>query len=521
MTYKYGIDFGTTNSSIAMRFVGDDKAEHTLVVEVKNTRPRETMPSVILIDDKGGVFAGSEALEKYSQGLAYPGERKLIRRIKLDLEKYKDELTYTVGEKTYCGEDLIAELLRALRAKAKRLAMDLDLRMSGVVMGVPVHFGEEEKIVLKKALVKAGFYNSFADADAKTEFVSEPVAVAVEYGLDMDKDETVLVFDFGGGTLDIAIVDLKKQVNPDRLHPHETIAKKRITLGGEELTRLFFINSFCKRAKYGTQRIANEFGFSPALTPDELWDKLSSCEDGIYFIDEIEQCKCALSSEPYYKFSYMGRYAQLEEKTFMREDFSIAIRDKLREIKDLVLSSVEESEIIEPYAVDKVVLAGGSSLIPAVQDCLVSIFGAKRIKDKPGDRDKYLEELRYGGKENAVLTSIVRGLALIGCRDESLIDDVADNDYGVWDDDDDTFIPIIKKGTPVKATALDKISGRGLYQDVVCNMPSASTVAVKVYQRSEEGERQLTTIVIQDPGSKQYNVNMHIDKKRNIHLVDF
>ena len=55
MIYKYGIDFGTTNSSIAMRFVGDDKEEHTLVVDVKNTLPRETIPSVVLFDGKGHI----------------------------------------------------------------------------------------------------------------------------------------------------------------------------------------------------------------------------------------------------------------------------------------------------------------------------------------------------------------------------------------------------------------------------------------------------------------------------------
>ena len=60
MIYKYGIDFGTTNSSIAIRFVGDDKQEHTLVVDVKDTLPRETIPSVVLADDKGNVVAGEE-----------------------------------------------------------------------------------------------------------------------------------------------------------------------------------------------------------------------------------------------------------------------------------------------------------------------------------------------------------------------------------------------------------------------------------------------------------------------------
>ena len=62
MIYKYGIDFGTTNSSIAMRFVGEDKQEHTLVVDVKDTLPRETIPSVVLVDSRGMIVAGEDAL---------------------------------------------------------------------------------------------------------------------------------------------------------------------------------------------------------------------------------------------------------------------------------------------------------------------------------------------------------------------------------------------------------------------------------------------------------------------------
>ena len=61
MIYKYGIDFGTTNSSIAIRFVGDDKQEHTLVVDVKDTLPRETIPSVVLVDNRGNILAGEDA----------------------------------------------------------------------------------------------------------------------------------------------------------------------------------------------------------------------------------------------------------------------------------------------------------------------------------------------------------------------------------------------------------------------------------------------------------------------------
>ena len=77
-------------------------------------------------------------------------------------------------------------------------------------MGVPVQYGDIQKNVLKKALVRAGFYKDANEAEKKTEFVSEPIAVAVHYGLDLQKDTTVLVFDFGGGTLDLAIVNLKR-----------------------------------------------------------------------------------------------------------------------------------------------------------------------------------------------------------------------------------------------------------------------------------------------------------------------
>lgn len=111
MIYKYGIDFGTTNSSIAMRFVGDDKEEHTLVVDVKDTLPRETMPSVVFVDGNGNITAGEEALNAYTQGI-FNGESKIfIKRIKLDLENKGRKLSYQVGKRKIQGVDLIAAIL--------------------------------------------------------------------------------------------------------------------------------------------------------------------------------------------------------------------------------------------------------------------------------------------------------------------------------------------------------------------------------------------------------------------------
>ncbi len=138
MIYKYGIDFGTTNSSIAMRFVGDDKSEHTLVVDVRDTFPRETIPSVVLIDHTGKIFAGEDAVNHYLKSNINHRGQLFIKKIKLDLEQKGSSLSYTVGNRKISGVDLIASILKALRLKAEKVTEELDIEMSGVVMGVPV-----------------------------------------------------------------------------------------------------------------------------------------------------------------------------------------------------------------------------------------------------------------------------------------------------------------------------------------------------------------------------------------------
>lgn len=511
MVYKYGIDFGTTNSSIAIRFLGDDDAEHTLVVDVKDTLPRETLPSVVLIN-ADGVFVGEDAANRYTQHISTSDNQKFIKRIKLDLENRGSDLTYDLAGKKYQGVDLIAAILKELRLKAEKTVKDLDIEISGVVMGIPVQYGDIQKNVLKEALVRAGYYKDRKEADRRTEFVSEPIAVAVHYGLNLTQDKTIMVFDFGGGTLDLAIVNLRQQVGNDKLHPHQTIAKERITLGGEELTRLFFINGICK--KYGIRTIANKFGFDPKQSPEVLWTELSACEDGVRFIDAIERCKCDLSKASKHKFSFIGNNIQLEEKIFFREDFNEAISDKLTEIDDLVQKCLDDGNIDDPYDIDQVILAGGSSLIPAVQQLLVDTFGVTRVSAKLDDKDAVIKNLkRNRAVESEVLTSIVRGLAAVGCREKELIEDVVDNDYGVWDSVEDDFIPIINSGIPVKDTALDRLSEQGIYQEVKCVDEDVSSVEVLVYQRNLNGTQKLGTINIPNPGSKSYRIYMSIDPK--------
>lgn len=516
MTYKYGIDFGTTNSSIAIRFADESQVEHTLVVDLKDRYPKETISSVACIAEDGSIFVGMDAYAQMTNLKSKNKEALLIKKVKMDLESKGTSLKYTVGRRTFTGVEVIAAILKYLRVRAEHELAPLGIKASGVVLGVPVQYGDIQKNVLKAALVEAGYYRNISDANRYTEFVSEPVAVAVHYGLNTTDNKTVMVFDFGGGTLDLAIVNLKDQVGVDHLHPHEVIAKDRITLGGEELSKLFFINTFCGRSGYGTSAICNAFHFDRSLTPEALWNRLSQHNIGLELIDEIEQCKCELSTAKICDFSFLGpRGITLGKKQIFRASFEEAIAPALRQIENVIDSCLEHGGIDDPYEIDHVIIAGGSSLIPCVQELLFDRFGKKKVSTKPGNTSKKGGNFSSHYTESEVLTSIVRGLATVGCRKEVLVEDVVDNDYGLWDDTNNAFIPIIESGTPVKEAAqFDKVFQSGKYVEVECQDPFQDTVTIKVYQRNLNGLDQLGTVFIDDAGGKKYRAFMYVDPKQ-------
>ena len=80
-------------------------------------------------------------------------------------------------------------------------------------MGVPIGFEEKNKNLFLQALHEAGYYNSLVDAEKDTIFVSEPIAALLDYNESLNKDQTAMVFDFGGGTMDIVVMELKNMVN--------------------------------------------------------------------------------------------------------------------------------------------------------------------------------------------------------------------------------------------------------------------------------------------------------------------
>lgn len=516
LVYKYGIDYGTTNSSIALSIYQDDEIITTLA-RLEDAQPTDIMPSRVLVAENGQLYVGRSKLN-----VPVNEVKRILRAVKMDLEPHSEEdgdptlfeaPTYKMGRKTILVVDVIAAVLKRMREQAEAQFKALDVKVSGVVMGVPVNFGDAQKKILMEALTKAGFYKTYEDAEEKTEFVSEPLAVAIEYGEKTISDKNVFVFDFGGGTLDFAVMNLKRNIGMnDHLHPHDVICKDRATIGGEKLTKAFFINSFCNVKKYGVSGICKAFGIKESLSAEQLWDKLQSGEcgtNGWAFVEKVDNLKCTLSYKPAADFNFLGEYGvMLPRMKFLREDFESAISTPIPGegysafslVKNAVNDFIASNNIDVASDIDVVLTAGGSSLIPCVQNFLYEIFPIP-------------EQLHQDAGRIEKLTSIVRGLSIVGCRKIDILDDVVDCDFGFYDTKRKCFQPVIERGTKIADTMFNRFTRQGKKISIRMADQSAYTLAIDIIQRSKaSGEYKLGTIEITNADPHTYDIFMTVSK---------
>lgn len=501
-SYKYGIDFGTTNSSIALHYDAENKGilENCVFKVDQNLISRELLPSLVYLDDLGKVCVGTRGKNKHASD-ELPAEGKvLVKKVKLALDFYKDDVEIIrLAGRSYLISDVIAFLLKELKAKADK---EHTIKTSGIVFGVPVNYNDNCKRVMLEATVKARFYKTLKEAEKRVEFLSEPVAVALDYGLNLNSDKNVFVFDFGGGTLDLAIVKLSK--TKDGKGKQEVIAKGRITLGGEQYTELFFKKAFIP--KYGKQKLIEKFGYKRTLSSDELWDRLGKDTLGVKFLDELDKAKCELSYEDDILFAWAEGDAERMihiNCELKRTEFERAISSSISDICKAVAECLSEAQMTEGN-IDEVLMAGGSSLIPIV---------IKTIKDKFGER-------KVRNPSNNALTSIVKGLAVRGYQENGAdwLDDVVDSDYGLWLEEGHRIQTIIKKNTRISDTQFDRNNiGIGTYYEA--RAISDAIPDIKVYQNTEK----IGQFALPHRGSGYYRIYYEVDKKHGwltVHVYD-
>ncbi len=408
----YGLDFGTSNSVISV-FDGEKSESFDIVQSsiyafegkfhfgqealsryISDLSKSDLAKRVVVSGDKKlKIFQGSDLvtvnevleMEEFSAG-------RMIRSFKSILGNTFITKTEIEG-KVYTFVELVAMFLSEIKRQAD-IKTGLDVK--SVVVGRPVVFvgdsgdGSVPIANLTNALKLAGFEN--------ISFEHEPVGAAFGYGL--KQKEMVFVFDFGGGTLDCAVVDL---------HKNEVKSSSGVAIGGDMLDlclyETYVANYFGKGLTYGdkaldfpryaTRDMINWADVTKYRT-DKFFAFLDDCRyrsnnlevlENIryllrnnlsYFLrNEIKSAKELLSDVDLMNFKFKQGRLNIEEK-FARDVFDKSMEEYLQKIKGAVDSSIHKSGL-KIEQIDKVVMTGGSSYIPAFQELLVSIFGREKI----------------------------------------------------------------------------------------------------------------------------------------------
>ena len=424
-TRAVGIDFGTTNSAVAVTDDGGTPRLARFGTPGERTGRDLAFRSILHFERADAesaraptVRAGPAALTRW---LESAGEGRLVQSIKSFLASRVFDATEVYGT-IYALEDLVAAILTALRSEAERQLGPLGTR---VVVGRPVRFASEsvpdERLALSRlrsAFVRAGF------EDVRFEF--EPVAAAFHYSLRIAAPEIVLIGDFGGGTSDFSVLRLEPRA-ASRGARAEILATAGVGVAGDAFDAKLVRHRISPLLGRGT-RHRNAFGVeltmpqwlygklerwhhlsflkSPrtlqiladlereALEPERIraFTHLVREDRGFQIYRAVEAAKRALSDASSTRIGYrdavLGIDAEVE-----RAGFEEWIAPELEAIE----SGVDESLAgagLRAAQVDRVFLTGGSAFVPAVRQIFTKRFGAERLR---------------GGDE---LGSVASGLAL-------------------------------------------------------------------------------------------------------------
>jgi len=423
---RIGMDFGTTNSGIA---VYDGDRVH--VIQLDPDVNSNVMRSVIYLTRDHEVIVGQHAIELYNtQNINR--ERRMVRktvghvamdfadglRAETDVHIMVDELepgrllrslksalatNYTgtrLFGREYMLEQLIAMYLRTARERASE-ALGEDI--TEVVMGRPVHFVSAESDEdddraegrLRKAAELAGF--------TQVWFEFEPIAAAKHFALSIPQAQHVLVYDFGGGTLDLTVMRLAPRAKA------EVLAIGGVGIAGDRFDQRIvegtLLPHFGQDVTWGdkhlpvprtlTEQITAWEGL-PALATLEVRSflhrmqaqcsapaRLYALESlifnfyGFALFESVEGIKRSLSSVPFAALHFEGTDIDIWQPV-TRSQFESLTSAEWRRIREAVIDVVKRSGL-EPKHIDAVVRTGGSSSIPASLTLLSDIFGADKL----------------------------------------------------------------------------------------------------------------------------------------------
>jgi len=424
-----GLDFGTTNSAIAI--IGADGAVRLarFAADVADAPATETFRSILFFEsteETGGtevvLSVGNDAIRRY---LAAGGNGRLIQSLKSFLADRTFQSTDIMGENYSLG-DLIAPILINLRQSAQAQFGPLPAR---IIVGRPVHFSDAQTAAdddaararLDVAVRRAGW--------DEVMFEYEPVAAAYDYASRITRDETVMIADFGGGTSDFSILRLKapRTGSAEPRERFEILGNDGVAIAGDAFDGRMIHHIVAPalgrgskyRSPYGSTLPAPTWPYArlerwhhllmlktratlfrlrelerESLEPAKIAALINVIDSdlGYYIFREIERTKLALSDNESAEFDFIDRATEIR-RGIARGELDEWIARLLAEIAGCV-DRLMRTVAIDRREIDSVFLTGGSSFVPAVRRLFEERFGGQKI--------------RMGNE----FTSVARGLAL-------------------------------------------------------------------------------------------------------------
>lgn len=391
---------GTTNSLIAYF-----TAEGPQIIP--NRLGKNLTPSVVSVDGEGNVYVGETARERMS---LYPDSVAQTFKQSMGTER-----EYILSGRHFKPEELSSMVLRALKEDAEAF---LGEEVTEAVISVPAYFDDKRRKATKRAGELAGL---------KVErMISEPTAAAVAYGLyDKTQDTRFLVFDLGGGTFDVSILELYHNILEVRAVAGDNY------LGGEDFTAVM--------AKLFLQKAGLQL---TAMTEKEQ----------VRLYRQAEKAKCAISDNTEVTMTFLYHEETLEQRITYKE-YEEACEDLLMKIREPVKKSLADAGL-KLGDIDEVLLIGGATRLSIIRDFLIRLF--RKFPDTKMNPDETvalgaavqaaMKERREEVKE-VILTDV--------CSFTLGTEVVVEYEEGKFEDG--RFCPIIERNTVIPASHTERL----------------------------------------------------------------
>jgi len=335
MSKIIGIDLGTTNSCMAVMEGGD-------VTVIPNAEGGRTTPSAVTILENGEQVVGQAAKR---QAVVKPKETVLSIKRHMGKKGYK----VNIHGKDYTPQEISAMILRKLKQDAEAY---LGEPVKKAVITVPAYFEDSQRQATKDAGKIAGL--------EVLRIINEPTAAALAYGLDKGKEQTILVFDLGGGTFDVSILEIGEGVFEVKATSGNNF------LGGDDWDQ--------RIVDWMIEEFKKEQGIDLSKDPRALQRLKDAAEKAKI---ELSQVKETVISIPYITGDATGP-KHLEMK-LTRAKFEQMTEDLVEKTMGPTRQALQDAKL-SPEDIDQVILVGGSTRMPMIQEAIRKYIGKEPHK---------------------------------------------------------------------------------------------------------------------------------------------